>query len=172
MTVMAPEKIIPACPVGLIHGGGMGRFGLCAMELASILSGEIMDDTPTSVNPFIANLIRYANDKYVGTPGGRADEFWPLLPQVIGTGGKVYPVDFLAAQLGYPYNYATEHTVVVWYYGSLTPDYARIRSLIDHAVTAWHEFYERPIRHEFHPEERERLNAWLEKNQGNPLLNR
>lgn len=85
------------CPVSLVEGGGEGRWGLCAMELVSLLTGEGTDRPWTivgSVHPVLRDSIVCLNDGGLALSNEeRADAIWPLLPSIMGTGeyGKGSP---------------------------------------------------------------------------------
>jgi hypothetical protein len=73
------------CPVGFVSGGGVGEYGLCAMEALNILTGCPVDDSHSEVNGFLAFFTRRANDKFTGSLAERADALWPILPRLLGT---------------------------------------------------------------------------------------
>lgn len=78
------------CPVKLVWGGGEGRWGLCAMELVSVLIDQYEDKhnsmmSPQSVHPSIRALFQNVNDIDGPSDEERADALWPLLPAAFGT---------------------------------------------------------------------------------------
>ena len=75
------------CPVRLVHGGGVGRYGLCAMELLGVMVEGQPSEWVSSVNEDLRTLLVNVNDlRYLWeSPEARADELWPILPKLVGT---------------------------------------------------------------------------------------
>jgi hypothetical protein len=61
---------------------GSAEEGLCVMELASLLTGELFTDKPASVSPVIAGFLRGYNDRL---DDRRRQELIPFAARVIGT---------------------------------------------------------------------------------------
>lgn len=75
------------CPVRLVHGGGVGRYGLCAMELLGVMMEGQPSEWVSSVNEDLRSMMVNVNDlRYLWpTPEDRADLLWPILPKLVGT---------------------------------------------------------------------------------------
>lgn len=80
------------CPVPFVSGGGHGEYGLCAMEVVSIMTGEdkfVPHADVSSVHASLRDLMICANDALPNDvlPGEvRADALWPIVPSILGTG--------------------------------------------------------------------------------------
>jgi hypothetical protein len=61
------------------------RGGGCFMEIAGFLAGERWSDHPKCADPSLAELARCINDVM---PDERRSELAPMIPSVIGTGGR------------------------------------------------------------------------------------
>src|SRR3954463_12258396 len=61
------------------------RSGGCFMEIASFLAGDRWSDHPKCSDPALAELGRSVND---GMPESRPSRLSPMIPSVIGTGGR------------------------------------------------------------------------------------
>lgn len=168
---------LQSCPVGLINGGGVGKIGLCAMELASLMAGEEITDRPWSVDPQLSSLLRQLNDNYVGSPGERADLIWPMIPQVMETNGLYFPTDLLAERLEMPDTVTDPYELFALYSHdvsdcSLVVNFRKLLHLTKEAIQSFHDWNETSIRCTFRPEEMARLNKFLSENQENPYLKR
>lgn len=90
---MLPFTSSYSCPVALRNGGGEGRWGLCVMELISILNGEndqgYAGYKSATVDESLRLLAMNVNDFFVGedgvTPEVRADVLWPIIPSLLQT---------------------------------------------------------------------------------------
>jgi hypothetical protein len=90
ITLLPLETSYP-CPVKMIGAGGEGRRGVCAMEVASVLFGDLdpdkFMDRPQGVNPWLRRMVIAANDmgEMFSTDEERADALWPFLPALAGS---------------------------------------------------------------------------------------
>lgn len=194
MTVTLPE-----CPVGLRHGGGEGRWGLCLMELVSILQGSATDTIyvtadPESVHPDLVRLGIQVNDNYRALSSAeRADALWPLIPGLLGTRGEEVNLDLSSFKERFNIpdsdSICTCGVCKMVSEGNWLRDYiqrcsnAERLQILDAAIDLYHETAGTTRRREFAPEELARLDAWLDAgftnldkvytlNRDNPLVKR
>jgi len=172
-----------ACPVRLIHGGGAGQLGLCAMELLAVMTGELHKETslPTewvpTVNEDIRNLVVKVNDTGLlwSTPEQRADLLWPILPKVFNTFQvqAAFPREAYAELLGIP-QAITPVSVLNMYMllGSLSQAQEVALDGLKKGISLFWESWELTPQDDYTPEQIARLEEWVTSQQENPYIKR
>lgn len=183
-----------ACPTRIIHGGGEGTYGLCAMEILSVMTGDLgkrigedlQEETypqyllPSTVNEELNRLVYAVNDSYNWEVSvkERTGLLWPILPSLIDTSEGVFPTEEYKAALG------VEDLPSYTLLSDLPSIYARAKftmtgeirlfplavEALKTAIRLFHETNKTTPLPDYLPEHMERLNAFLAKHEGNEML--
>lgn len=174
------------CPVRLIHGGGVGKYGLCAMELLSVMAGGCQEDGirpnewVSSVDEDLRNLVVRVNDTtaFWSTPEQRADLLWPILPKVLGTKGNgpaPFPRETYADRLGVPIPGTPVGALLMFerLHGEDMGSYqeAALHALKEGISLYWETWGGTP-QEDYTDEQYGRLTRWLSAQEGNVFLER